>query len=109
MARYAEREHGKGSVRYDEQRQRWRGQVTVSGKRRSVSARTRGEVERRLDALLNGDDETGAGGEDGTSLGAWLVSWVEQADGCAETVANRKWAIAHLKALHAERSWRSPL
>ena len=103
MARYADRPHGRGTVFYDEQRQRWRGQVRVKGKRYNVSGRKRGEVEKRLDAILLGDieAETGAGGEDGTSLGEWLTRWVDDSEGSDNTIANRRWAVEHLAALHA--------
>ena len=104
MGRYADRPHGRGTVYFDDQRQRWRGQVKVKGRRYNVSGRKRGEVEKRLDAILLGDieAESGAAGEDGgTTLGAWLARWVEDSDGSEGTIANRRWAVAHLASLHA--------
>ena len=101
MARYAERPHGRGSVYWDDRRQRWRGQVTVKGRRYNISDRKRGPVEAKLDAILNGDDESAADGEGGGTLGVWLDRWVDDADGSENTVANRRWAIAHLTPLHA--------
>lgn len=98
MARYGKREHGKGGVFFDEARRMWRGQVTIDGKRRSVSARTEGEARAALDKLLTG--ATPADEEGIWTLGGWLARWVDEAEGSANTVANRKWAIAHLKALH---------
>lgn len=98
MARYGRREHGKGQVRYDEARRMWRGQVTIDGKRRSVSGRTESEARAKLDKLLTG--ETPDEQEGVWTLGGWLGRWVDETEGSANTAANRRWAIEHLRPLH---------
>ena len=98
MANYGRREHGKGQVRYDEARRMWRGQVTIDGKRRSVSGRTEGEARANLDKLLTAPETDDAEGV--WTLGGWLGRWVDETEGSANTVANRRWAIEHLKPLH---------
>jgi integrase len=102
MANYGKRAHGTGQVRWDAARGLWRGQVTIDGKRRSVSARTEGEARAKLDKLLT--NATDADQEDAVwTLGGWLAHWVDEAEGSANTVANRQWAIAHLSDLHKRR------
>ena len=75
MARYAKRDHGSGQVFKDESRKRWRGQVTIAGRRRSVSARTEGEARAKLQALVDGDESEL--GEADLTVGKWLALWVE--------------------------------
>jgi integrase len=99
MAR--KREHGTGQVFYDPARNMWRGQITIDGKRRSVSARKESEAHKKLDRLLTRETDTDAEGV--WTLGGWLARWVDEAEGSANTVANRQWAIAHLKTLHGRR------
>lgn len=76
MAHYAKRAHGRGKVWKDAAyRGGYRGQVTIGGKRRSVSG-NEGECHKALDRLLDGADEGRAEEEDAT-VGAWLAQWVE--------------------------------
>jgi integrase len=105
MARYGKRDHGKGQVRFDASRGVWRGQVTIDGKRRSVSARTEGDARKKLDRLLTGEDTPAAEGDGAVKVGEWLTLWVEElADTDTENNRkNRQWAIAKLSALHGKR------
>ena len=104
MARYGKREHGTGQVFRDKARGRWRGQVTIDGKRRSVSGATEGEARRKLDALLAGA-ASAADDDENPTLGAWLAYWVDElADTASENNRyNRQWAAAKLSALHGRR------
>ena len=103
MANYSERPHGKGSVWKDEARGVWRGQVNIGGKRRSVSGRRRGDVERALDELLEGGGPPAADDEENPTVGAFLTLWVsELADTESENNrANRQWAAERLAPLHS--------
>jgi integrase len=106
MGNYAKRAHGAGQVRYDEGRGCYRGQVTIDGKRRSVSGRTEGEARANLDKLVREAAEAAAAPEaeaEVPTLGAWLAQWVDETEGSANTVANRRWAVAHLATLHGHR------
>ena len=104
MANYAKRPHGQGSVSKDKGRNRWRGQVTIDGKRRTVQGRTEGEVRAKLDELLDGAAH-GEADEDTSTVGAWLALWVDElADTATDNNrANRQWAVERLAPLHRRR------
>lgn len=102
MAHYAKRPHGRGQVWKDDARGCWRGQVTINGKRKSVSGKE-GECHKALDHLLDGADE--AHEEDDATVGAWLTLWVDELAPTKDenTRQNRRDIIKRLEPLAAMR------
>ena len=104
MARYRDRGYGEGAVWRDVDAGKWRGRIMVNGQRRQVSAKTRGEVERKLDVLAEAAREGAMPepDEDSPTVGAWLRHWVDELAPTASkgNRANRQWAIDRLSSLH---------
>src|SRR5687768_3568028 len=68
------RAKGEGSVSWDAQRQRWRGEIHIDGKRHRVDALTEAEAARKLGALLHGDQRQ-RDQDRKASLAALLEEW----------------------------------
>lgn len=98
MAHWAKRAHGRGQVWKDDERGCYRGQVTINGKRRSVSGKE-GECHRALDALLDGAEEECP--EADAKVGEWLTLWVEELakTNCEGTRQNRRDMIKRWRPL----------
>jgi len=97
MARPRKLGYGEGSVYFDDSKQRWRGAITVDGKRRRVTADSRGQVVARLDALRHAVAEGTPIGSD-TRLGPFVDWWLAEigAAKSPNTAEHNRWALGQL-------------
>jgi integrase len=106
MARGRKLGYGEGSVYWDESVQRWRGAVTIDGRRHRVSGLTKSEATEALGALR---DNVNAGiPPDDTTVGEWVAWWLENVgapkEGSGEaTRENYKWALEQTAGIWAIR------
>jgi len=102
MARGRKLAYGAGSVYFDESKGVWRGAVTIDGRRRRVSGRTKTEAQEALGALRDAAN-SGLPTED-TTVGEWVAWWLENVgapkEGSGEsTRANYRWALQQTSAI----------
>lgn len=84
MAR-GRRGNGEGSLYRDEARDRWIGQITIDGKRRSVYGATREAVRLKLTAMARDRDRGIAIADGQQTVGQWLDEWLESKRGIKES------------------------
>lgn len=110
MANYGKRERGRGMVFKVKTRTgatHWRGQVTIDGRRRSVTRAKEGDARQALDQLIDGaesDDDQGHD-EDDATVGEWLALWVETIakTNCENTRQNRRDIIKRWRPIYRRR------
>jgi integrase len=104
MARTRKLGYGEGSVYFEKETGRYRGEIRIDGRPKRVSGQTAREALANLDELRKAAAD-GVPPGDEWRLGAWL-EWYSKTVAAKKdpnTAANYSWAFAKLKPLHGKR------